>query len=141
MNLDNIDLSNAIRVYSLSNTPLFLIRKLQSDPLVQRMARTASGEDLIAALRRSLAAQADEAGGVRPFVYLVALWLQPDASRLRDAAVAVAAHGSWHSYIASALVETHSPVQVRRIDAPGYLPNPQSKAGSPAANNSRTINT
>ena len=111
MRLKNVDLEEATKSYIVANTPLFLLRKLSEDPIVQRIAATLSHEQLAAALEaslikkpRSLEAQ------VKPFVYLVAMAEKEDYSALSVAANLNAPYHEWFNYLANALLTRNPPI-------------------------------
>ena len=56
----DVDLTNAQKVFAIANTPLFLVRKLLSDPVVLELSRRFSGTELLDALRSSASEQPDE---------------------------------------------------------------------------------
>lgn len=133
MNPNDFDLTDASLVYAVSNTPLFLVRKLQADPVVRAIGEGCSGEEIIQALRAAVATEPQDARqAVRPYAYLVALWYKPELDHLLEAAKTPAPHHSWFTYIASALIATFSPVQKQLITVPGQLGSPTMFTSSPS---------
>ena len=131
MNSDDFDLTEAASVYAVSNTPLFLVRKLQSDPIVHEIAESCSGEEIIEALRVAAATEPKSVNeAVRPYAYLVALWYKPELEHLLEAERIPAPNYLWFAYIASALVQTFSPVQKQLITVPYQIDSPKVFIGS-----------
>jgi hypothetical protein len=122
MNPNDFDLSQASLALQAANTPLFLVRKLQEDPVTREIAENCSVEEILDVLRPSISADPTTAvEAVRPYALLVALWSKPDIGGLQEA-VAIPAPGlSWYSYIGGALMLTFSPVQTQTIKTPGRL--------------------
>jgi hypothetical protein len=141
MNPNSFDLTDASRVYAVSNTPLFLVRKLQADPVVRAIADTLSGEEIVQALRAAVATEPqDVEAAVLPYVYIVALWYKPEMEHLLEAAATPAPHQSWFPYIASALIQTFSPVLKQLMSVPGQLDSPTVFTGSSSEPTRITIN-
>lgn len=126
MNPDDFDLTEAASVYAVSNTPLFLVRKLQADPAVRALGDGCSGEEIVEALRVAVTTEPQDAQeAVRPYVYLVALWYKPELEHLLEARRIAAPQYLWFAYIASVLIQTFSPVQKQLITVPGQLDSPR----------------
>jgi hypothetical protein len=123
MTVNDFDLTEAIRILGIANTPLFLVRKLQADPVVREISEVCSSEDILAALRNSTGnepASAEEE--VLPYVLLVALWFKPEISGLEQAAGLSAETLNWYTYIADALLSSFSLVSVQSVQAPPLGP-------------------
>ncbi len=141
MHPNTIDLTDASVVYAVSNTPLFLVRKLQSDPAVHALSRECSGEEIVEAIRAAVAHEpADSQEAVRPYAYLVALWYKSSPEYLTEAQAVRAPEYSWFSYIASALLQMFNPVQKQLVDVPGYFSPPSVSLSSPANNSFELLN-
>ncbi len=126
----DFDINQAAYIYGLANTPHFLLRKLQSDPSVRAIADTCAGEDLVNELRSIVAIEpTSTTEAVRPYVYLVALWLKSTIDHLQEAANIAAPIYNWYSYIAEVLVQTFSPVEKIIISLPGVLDAPSVSQG------------
>lgn len=129
MNPTNFDLTDASRVYSIANTPAFLVRKLQSDSVVRKISEQCSAEEILRELRTSLGSdplrepESAEAA-VRPYAYLVALWFKPELEHLKEASSISAPVYRWYGVIAELLIETFSPVQNQSVTLPGVLNAP-----------------
>jgi hypothetical protein len=125
MNPRNFDLSQAAYVYGLANTPLFLARKLQTDPSVRAISVACTGQEILEELKVVLNADpASTEEAVRPYAYLVALSFKPEGDHLQEAARLQTSIHQWYSYIAETLVATYSPVQTQLIEVPGALSAP-----------------
>ncbi len=141
MNPKNLDLTDAALTYAVSNTPLFLVRKLQSDPAVHALAEECSGEEIVEAIRAAVSHEpADPQEAVRPYAYLVALWYKPSQEYLSEARTVQAPDYPWFPYIVSALQQTFSPIQKQLIDVPSYFSPPSVSVTSPAENNFKSFN-
>ena len=102
-----VDLSQAERDYLISNTPLFLLRKLRDNSVVKNMAQGASSTSLLSALRSSLKHEPRSlATAVRPYAYLVALSMQQQPAFWKRAAALNAPHHQWFKFMAEVLSET-----------------------------------
>jgi hypothetical protein len=136
MNPNNFDLSQATLIYGVSNTPLFLLRKLQSDPVVRAISDTCSGAEILEAIRVSLLEEPrSPLEAVQPYAYLLALWFKPEIRHLQEASKIPAPHANWYPYMAEVLTETFSKVQTLTLQPPGQLPAPVVSIGSTGANN------
>src|SRR5208337_4167967 len=104
------------------NTPLFLIRKLLSDPVVQELNQRFSETEILDALRSSASEKPiDLAGAVRPYVYLVALFRKPTVDALQQSRSVSAPYCDWFDYIREYLIETYSPVQRTEMVVPNQV--------------------
>jgi hypothetical protein len=116
------DLTNAGNVFAVANTPLFLLRKLRFDPVVQELSRRFTGQELLQALRASVIENpSDLAEAVRPYVYLTALSLMPSDEALRETSSICAPFYDWLEYIRDYLIETYSSVQTTEIIVPNQV--------------------
>jgi len=130
----DFDLTQASRIYSIANTPLFLVRKLQDDPSVRAISDACPGEQIVEMIRAIVAAEpANALEAVRPYAFLVALWFKPEIEHLQEAAKFKTPVYGWYEYIAGALRESFSPVQRQVIEVPGQLSAPPVFAGSAPA--------
>jgi len=110
MKPSEVDLSEAGNTYLISNTPLFLARRLQADSSVEALGRLCSGEDLYAAIVESLAVNPENSiEAVRPFVYLVALRNQGSPELFSKAAELRSHFHPWYTIVARALEVTFIP--------------------------------
>jgi hypothetical protein len=117
-----IDLSQAETSFGLANAPLFLTRRLQSDPAVQQLSRELSGPQLLSALRRLVRSKPKSIRtAAKTYAYLVALWFNPDPRYLQEAGKLTAPHLDWYEYIARVLVQTKSPTTITRLHVPAQL--------------------
>lgn len=130
---DQIDLRTAEAAFAVANTPLFLMRKLRSDPAVALLARNRRGEELLALLRQ-IAGQVprDPREAVLPYIYLVALSLKQDLSHLREAAGIAQPHADWYEYIGKYLVQSTLPTARIAISFPQQVVTSTISVGSSA---------
>lgn len=122
--IDDAKFIQAGESYAAANTPLFLLRRLHTDPEVAELGQKFDGDQLLEALKAAVAVEPQTpAEAVRPYALLVSLWHQVKLEPLKQAATIEAPHADWYPYIASVLVETFSPVQSSLIQMPGYTPS------------------
>jgi hypothetical protein len=112
-----VEFSQASHAYAVANTPLFLIRKLQQDPVVHEISRSFSGEQILEELRRSVE---HEPRGlvdyVRPYVYLTALSRQQQDLYLKSAGqLANSAKWDWFEYMRQVLLSTYAPTSAQEV--------------------------
>jgi hypothetical protein len=104
------DLYQAEAIFAISNTPLFLMRKLRYDPAVLKIAREHSGVEILQSLHElSGRTPENEHDWVLPYVLLVALSLKDDLSPLREAEKITIDYTDWYKYIARFLIESIIP--------------------------------
>src|SRR5215469_15030995 len=114
--LKDIDLKQAEQTLAVSNTPLFLLRRLRADLSVQGIATTFSSDDILRELKRLLSKKpASLSDAARPYAYLVALSFLNSASFLQQAAQLKAKYHGWFPYLAQVLIETFTPTSVQPI--------------------------
>ena len=134
MNTNDFDLTQASRAYGVANTPPFLVRKLQADPVVRALGEKCEAEDILAALHASVATEPESAvDAVKPYALLVALWFKPEIDHLNEAAKISAPEWRWFSDIAQLLLLSFSPVHRQTVQVPGLLPSPSVSVGSSAS--------
>jgi hypothetical protein len=103
--LHDYNYRNAASALLLANTPLFLLRKLRSDPVVAAIVHDLTEDEIIRGLRTAAKEKPNDIlEAVRPYVYLVALSLKGNAGSLKQAADIQAPHADWFSYIANSLL-------------------------------------
>jgi hypothetical protein len=108
--------------YAAANTPLFLLRRLHSDPEIAELGLTFSAEQLLEALRAAAAVEPQTPqDAVRPYALLTALWHKDRSEPLKEAATIEASYSDWYKYLSSVLLETFSPINSSQIQLPGYL--------------------
>ena len=124
--LNALSLDQAEASFAIANTPLFLLRKLQSDPAVQEIVKSGvDGSTILRALKRAIRSKPRTLhAAVRPFVYLVALSFNREVSYLKDASELDAQYHDWFGYIARVLVETYRLTSVETVDVPNMIPSP-----------------
>ncbi len=81
--LKNSILENAETIYLVSNTPSFIVRKLQSDPEIVKLSQNLSTDDLISALTEQLkVAPTEFSKVVIPFILAIAISLKREGKPL-----------------------------------------------------------
>jgi hypothetical protein len=114
--LRSADLSRAQSAFMVANSPLFLLRKLREDPTVAEIAKKTRTTTILSQLRQSLSRESRTLRtAVAPYVYLVALSMQPDIKYLVHASKLSAPHHTWFSFLSDVLLKTYQPTSVTRI--------------------------
>ncbi len=125
---------NAEVAFVTANTPLFLLRKLRSDPVVRAMAFDLSEDEIIGALRSAVRRKpTDIRDAVLPYLYLVALSIKGKVVPLKQAVDIGAPHAEWFKYIGNYLLKSFTPstTQVVSILMPKVLlPQPPTPSSS-----------
>ena len=121
--LDEANLSHAAQMFAVANTPLFLIRKLRDDPVVNEMANVFAPDDIINHLHKAVEHEPETLlDYVCPYVYLVALSKKPQDKFLKDVAdMPGSERWDWFDYIRRVLLETYLPTGNQVIEMPGQL--------------------
>lgn len=136
----DFDLTQASQIYGIANTPLFLIRKLQSDATIKELADSLPGPDIVTAIGAAISKRpANPVEAVLPYALLVALWFKPQIDDLQQAAKFSAPGFSWFQFIANVLMEKFSPVQQQKIQVPSLMPGPRPTSITSSASTSRII--
>jgi hypothetical protein len=136
-----IDLTQAEISFGLANAPLFLTRRLQSDPAVQQLSRELSGSKILSALRRLVGRKPKSIRiAAKAYAYLVALWFNQDPQYLEKSSKLDAPHLDWFEYIARVLLQTKSPSSTATIHVPAQLfASPTTFKSNDVSNNRITI--
>jgi hypothetical protein len=104
--LKNINLEFAEKAFATANTPLFLLRKLRTDPVVADIATHFQSSVIFEELRQSLKNGAGSfTGQVLPFVLLVALSLKLENKYLLKSSRLNAKHHAWFPYCCEYLMQ------------------------------------
>jgi hypothetical protein len=107
---DEIDLTEAGYTYLISNTPLFLIRRLQEEPSVQLLRENCSSQELYSEIVHALEKEPESSvEAVRPFVYLIALRGQSSPELFSQAAALRSEYYPWFKTAALMLEATFVP--------------------------------
>jgi hypothetical protein len=131
MTSDQFDLSQAGRIYGISNTPLFLIRKLQADDAVRGIGESCEPQEILETISAAVATEpATATEAVRPYALLVALWFKADVAHLLAAAKIPAPRYNWYEFVSQALIATFAVVQNQTIQIPGQIQAPDVSGGS-----------
>lgn len=110
MNPDEIDLTEAGYIYLVSNTPLFLIRRLQEESSVYSLRERCSGEELYQGIVSALEKEPESSvEAVRPFAYLIALRSQNSPELFFQAAELRSEYHPWFKTAARLLEATFVP--------------------------------
>lgn len=108
--ITSVNLSNAEAAYTVANTPLFLVRKLRSDPAVMQIAQKNAGENLFADLVQALGKEPKSLSEyVAPYALVIALSQQQNQNFLRRALSLSSPYHHWFSYITNHLVQSIIP--------------------------------
>ena len=131
--LSDVRLPLAEQAFAVANTPLFLLRKLRSDPAVLEIARVAQPKAILSALKKSLRRKPKTlSDAVRPYVYLVALSMTRDLMRMEEAARLASRHSDWFSYIAKLVLDTLQPTSFNNMQIPRTLMSSSTTTSSSA---------
>lgn len=111
------NLESASQIYAVSNTPVYLIRRLYEDPVVSGIARSFSGEQILQEFNHAVERDPENLlDYVRPYAYLVALSKLPTIDYLRAADMSRARQWRWLFYMHKVLLETYSPLSITTIE-------------------------
>lgn len=119
MTILEIDLSSAAYSYAVSNSPIYLIRKLKEDNSVVELGHRFSGDDLLAALKVEMSQEpTDLMDFVKPYAYLVALSTKERDAYLRAALeIPNSNKWEWFKYIGLVLLQTYMPTSNVSVQA------------------------
>jgi hypothetical protein len=108
---DRFDFATAISALAVANTPLFLLQKLQENPLVHAIATQLTAEEMLDELKKSVQQKPETLEeAVIPYVLLVAISLNLQAAYLRKTlSIDPAYDDDWYKFIRSALLQTYQP--------------------------------
>jgi hypothetical protein len=110
MDLSEIDLSRAEESFGISQAPLFLTRRLQSDPMIQTLSKNVDPDQILKALADYLSRRPTSLrDAARPYAYLVALSFLDDDKYIRLASAMDAPFHEWFHYITRVLQQTKKP--------------------------------
>jgi hypothetical protein len=108
-----INLDIAEKIFATANTPLFLLRKLRSDPETVRIRSRHSSDEILRELRNALK---DNTGSFRssvlPYVLLVTLSLDLENHYLIEASKLKAPHHRWFVYSCNYLLNEFRPTVI-----------------------------
>lgn len=117
--LEQIDLTEAVEIFAVANTPNFLIRKLRDNPAVRLIHSTFKGNEILQALKTAVSQEPRTLlDSVRPYVYLVALSFNPNISYLKRAAIIATPHFDWFAYAGNVLIKSYQPTSILSFDVP-----------------------
>ncbi len=137
-NLEKIDLKEAERIYIVSNTPLFLARRLKTLPIVENICESFDGMTITKALKKSIQRKPKTLSEtVRPYVYLVALSLKLDPTYLSLTTTINAPNYRWFTYISNFLNETYRPLSITTMSVRSHL---MEREPSESNTNTSTLN-
>jgi hypothetical protein len=105
--ISKVDLSEAEMSLAVANSPLFLLRKLRTDPAIKRISDAVTSAQLVAYLRSILKRKPNTLrASVLPYACVVALAMRNSDTELQVAAKLDAPFAAWFKYIANVLIET-----------------------------------
>lgn len=103
------NLTSAAQVYAISNTPIFLMRRLQEDPTIFDLSRF-PGEQIAEEFRLAIAKPPSTLlDFVKPYAFLAALSKLPTIEFLKKIDVENVEHWRWLAYAKQILLTTYSP--------------------------------
>jgi hypothetical protein len=83
------------------------------------IARQARGATILSLLRHALSRESMTLRtAVAPYVYLVALSMQPDIKYLSQASMLSAPYHTWYNYLSDVLLKTYQPTTIRTVAVP-----------------------
>jgi len=131
------DYQNAEAAFVLANTPLFLLRKLRSDPVVRAIAVDLSDDEIMSSLRAAVQQKpTDIREAVLPYLYLVALSIKGKIAPLREAAAIDVPYAEWFKYIGNYLLKSFIPTATVSVLMPKIiLPQPSTPSSSTTVKN------
>jgi len=110
------NLREACQMYAVANTPLFLTRRLQENSVVQEIANSFSGDQILQEFRNATAHPPESLlDYTRPYVYLVALSKLPNSEYLRAANIQGAEKWRWLPYLKDVLLQTYIPLSTSNL--------------------------
>jgi hypothetical protein len=131
---NTINLDQAAATFAISNTPLFLLRRLRADAAVKEISTAWKPKDILKALKSAGKKKPQTLNdAVAPYVYLVALSFNDDVAFLRKAASIAVPHHRWYSYIAQVLIDTYRPTSRLAITPPPKLQIAEATTNSASA--------
>lgn len=134
--LSEIDLTIAEGDFAVSNTPLYLVRKLRANSAVEEISRSFDGSEILEALKRAAADKPTTlAEAVRPYVYLVALSRKSNVSYLEEARKIPAGNFDWFNYVVDLLIETFTSTSILSF----RILEPQTTSNTDTSVSQRTI--
>jgi len=113
MSVQGYDWSSAVSALAIANTPLFLVQKLQEDPVVRSVSIHETGEEVLEALKEAVRTKPETlTEAVIPYALLVALYSMPHAAYLQKTSAIQPSYGDpWYAYIRQLLMQTYQPTQ------------------------------
>jgi hypothetical protein len=134
MSTELLNLDEAEKAFAVANTPLFLLRKLQSD---QNIASWADQEkdavNVYKCIESALKIVPNTfREAVLPYALLVAISRKEDPALLRKAGELTAEHYPWFRYLSTALIANFRSTSVQTIHTSQRQVNPPSRIDSNA---------
>jgi hypothetical protein len=136
MTLSDFDLTTAGSIYAVSNSPLFLFRKLKADAAAQAISRSLTRDQIVTEIERALTQKPEHLNqAVEPYVLLAALQMKPECKvALEAVATLPAPYHDWFHYLAEISLQTLSSTSTRWFQVPAQS-SQVLRTGSSAANN------
>jgi hypothetical protein len=117
--ISQLDFPVAEKIFAISNTSSFLLRKLRDENSIRALAETFTPKQLVAELKRTATKRPKSlSDAVRPYVMLVALSWYSDREPLKSATKIETPHFPWFETIGKDLLNRHSPVSYTKIEIP-----------------------
>jgi hypothetical protein len=112
ISIETVDLTAAERDFVVANTPMFLARRLQSNPVINHMAQEIASDTILQWLKGAASTEPQNVrDSVIPYVLIVSLFLKGDLRALREATLIVPhAAYRWFDYIRTALIQLYKPI-------------------------------
>jgi hypothetical protein len=135
----DFNLDSAEAAYAVANTPLYLLRKLQGDPVSQSLKERMTADDILTAFRAAATTEPQTLRDlVLPYVYLAALSLQQELGALRKSTEVVPRpEYKWLDYIRRVLIENYRPTS--RVVVPGPVEMPRLMTARSSASTNTAI--
>ena len=136
MNIETWNTTRLEYIYGVANTPMFIVRKFKTDPLVIGISQQNSANDILAELTASLAnAPTTARERIIPFALLVALSLKADRRVVESAIELPCAGYRWYKLVGETLLQSMTNVTRGTIVTKIVQPVIDKTVTSRAANN------
>lgn len=118
--MQQVDLSTAAVSLGLANSPVYLLRRLETDPSVQKLSDKYSESEIFREMKRVLSKKKPSSleETVWPYVALVALANKKSTQYLDQAASLPADHFQWFAYLAQFLKQSLAHSSTVNISSP-----------------------
>jgi hypothetical protein len=118
----NIDMRSAVEVFMVSNTPLFLLRKLKALPVINEIKKLPERE-LMSELRKALKRKPTIVEDyVLPYLFLISIAEKGNAATLAKALSLPAPHHSWYAIVGDAIAKSFRSTSIEHFPMPNVIP-------------------